>query len=130
MEIRVNASQLNVGEDSTMTKDDAIQYVREQVEKAASIFDISPKSATVVLNTEGLQSDPVQKVDIDLVLGSKKIVQSAHSRSIKKAIDRACGPLRRQVQRQKTKVTDGKRFHAAALKHKSQAAAAETDIES
>ena len=121
MDVRVTASKLQVGRDSSMSRDDAVAYAQDQVGKVMSIFDVSPKSARVVLSTEGSETDPVQKVDVTLTMGRHTIVQSAHSRSIKKAIDRACEPLRRQVQRQKTRLTDARRSEQARAKHKAEA---------
>lgn len=122
MDVRVTASKLQVEEGSAMSREDAVEYAQEQIEKVMSIFDISPKSARVVLSTEGSETDPVQKVDATLTMGRHTIVQSAHSRSIKKAIDRACEPLRRQVQRQKTRLTDARRSEQARAKHRAEAA--------
>lgn len=121
MDVRVSSSQLELGKNVTLTKDEAVGYVRQEVERAASIFDAPGKSARVVLRTEGLRTDPVQKVEIELSIGSHRMFQSAHSRSVKKAIDRACGPLRRQVQRLKTKATEGHRESCAKAKRRAQA---------
>jgi len=124
MQIIVNASQLDVGSNVTLTKDEAIAYAREEVTKAADVIESRNKSAHITLSTEGAKNDPVQKVDITLQIGPQTFVQSAHSRSIKKAIDRASAPLRRQVRRQKTKIVDKHREDTAKAKAVADAIAA------
>lgn len=108
MDITVKSSKLNTGANMTLTKEEAVEYVKAEIEEAAEVFDIQ-MSANVNLYTEGAQHDPVQKCDITVKLKGETIHQSAHSRSIKTAIDRAIPDLKRQIKRYKTKKIDKNR---------------------
>ena len=118
MDIQVKTAKLNPGANVTMTKEEAADYARERLEAATSVFEISPMTATIVLSTEGSETDPVQKCDIKLVIRNQVINQSAHSRSIKKAIDRAMPELRNQIKRFKTHKLDKGRENARNAKHR------------
>lgn len=118
MDIQIRNAKLNVGANATLSVAEASEYVSDEIRKAVEIFDIEPASAVVVLKTEGSADDPVQKVEIKLILGDNIINQSAHSRSIKKAIDRAIPELKRQVKRAKTKKIEKGRSKTRQAKKK------------
>lgn len=101
--INVNAKGLDVGSNATMTREEAVEYAKSVVEKAASIHPNSVVSAEVVLVTEGDPKDPVQKARFKMILNGNVIVQQARSRSIKKAIERAQNDLERQSKKLKDK---------------------------
>lgn len=118
MDIQVKTAKLVLGSNVTLTADEVTDYVKQQIEEAVSIFEIAPVSAVVNLYTEGSEVDPVQKCDIKLNIRGEVINQSAHSRSIRKAIDRAIPDLRRQVKRYKTHKLDKGRANAREAKHR------------
>lgn len=101
--INVNAKGLDVGSNATMSREEAIEYAKSVVEKAASIHPNAVVSAEVVLVTEGDPNDPVQKARFKMLLNGNVLVQSARSRSIKKAIERAQNDLERQSRKLKEK---------------------------
>lgn len=105
-----------------MSREDAIAYAKEQLGDVMEVFDVQPTDATIVLRTEGEQRDPVQKVSMKLTYKTigKVIVQDAHSRNVKKAIDRCIEPMTRQLRRAKTKVIDKRRQETASYKFEMQ----------
>lgn len=120
--IDVSAGKLRTKK-GEMTKDEAVEYVRACIEDALRVFDTQTE-ARAVLWTEGLETDPVQKVEITVILKGKVIHQEAHSRDIHKAIDRAYQPLRRQMRRFKTQKIDYRRSVSLRNKHTRKALAA------
>lgn len=82
-----------------MTKDEFIRYITGEVERICEVYDVKSASASVKLYTEGAEHDPVQKVDVRINMKGAVINQSAHSRSLKRAIDRALPDLERQVRK-------------------------------
>lgn len=116
MEIQVNSAKLTTEQGKDVSRDEVIAYARNEVEKALSVFEIEPISATITLHTEGSKSDPVQKVDIKVVAYNRVINQSSHSRSAIKAIDRAIPDLKRQMKKMKTKKIDKGRMRSRSAK--------------
>ena len=115
--INVFSSELHTGGNATLEKEDAILYAKEKVSEAIMLFDnIFPVTAHITLKTDGDMRDPVQKVDIALNMKGHVINQHAHSRSVKKAIDRAIPELKRQIKRYKTKKIDKGRKNARNLR--------------
>lgn len=109
MDIKVISAKLTTEAGKDVSKEDAIEYAKSEVEKALALFDLVPTSIEIRLYTEGADHDPVQKIDIKVVLPGTAINQSAHSRHVTKAIDKAMPDLRRQLKRYKTKKTDKNR---------------------
>lgn len=107
--IKIVSSQLDTGKNMEMTEDEARRYAGEQLKKTLDGLDVDPNDAIIVLSTEGAVNDPVQKCGIKLTIDGTVIKQSAHSRTVKKAIDRAIPDVRRQVNRMKTRRIDRKR---------------------
>lgn len=89
----------------------AIDYATTKMHEVMSVLDVEPTSAVVTLRTEGADYDPVQKVTMKITYSKfgQPIVQEAHSRSVKRAIDRCVEPMTRQVRRKKTQVIDKRR---------------------
>lgn len=117
--ISVNASELRTNEKKCeMSREDAIEYVKQQVEEMIDIFGMRPVKVTVTMRTEGVDRDPVQKVSIKIMYKGMEdpLVQNAHSRNIQRAIDRTVAPMRRQVRRFKTEKVDAKKQKGAASK--------------
>ena len=105
--IMYKMSQMDLGSNVTITPKEAREYIEEKIEDALSIFETHHDvSGTVVCRTEGIDGRKVQKVDITLNILGSTIHQSAHSRSMKKAMDKATTSLERQVRRLKTKCVD------------------------
>ena len=121
--INVNARDLDVGSNATMSKDEAVEYVKKVILDAIDLCGRDATSAEARLMTEGSETDPVQKVRINVSFGKDVVAQSAHSRSIKKAIERAQNDLNRQVVKLSTKKTDGKRKDLRKSKQEMNAAA-------
>ena len=124
MDITVTASKLDTGANMTLTKDEAVEYVKAELAEVASVFNVN-MSAHVTLHTEGALHDPVQKCDITVTLKGTTLHQSAHSRSIKNAIDRAIPDLRRQLKKYKTRKIDKNRGVSRSAKVQSRAAITE-----
>ena len=116
--INVNAKGLDVGSNATMTREEAVEYAKSVVEKAASIHPNSVVSAEVVLVTEGDPKDPVQKARFKMILNGNVIVQQARSRSIKKAIERAQNDLERQSKKLKDKKVGVRQRKSVASKRR------------
>lgn len=114
-QIEVSSSKLKT-KDGEMTVDEARDYVTDCVLSALDVFDTQAE-ARAVMWTEGLESDPVQKVEITIKLKGKVLHQEAHSRDIRKAIDRAYKPLRRQMRKFKTQKIDYRRAISLKDKH-------------
>lgn len=121
VDVIVNAAGLvdNPHNKSDLTRLEAKDYAIEQMHEILSVLDLEPISATVTLWTEGEDRDPVQKVSMKIVYRtiSQPIVQEAHSRSIKKAIDRCTAPMTRQVRKAKTKMIDKRRADSIQAKN-------------
>lgn len=116
MDIQVNSSKLTTEQGKDVSRDEAIEYARNEVEAALSVFDIEPVSASITLYTDGSKHDPVQKIDVKVVVQGTVINQSAHSRSIIRAIDRAVPDLKRQMKKLKGKKIDKGRSRARNAK--------------
>lgn len=109
MDIKVSTAALVTNpKKCEMSREEAIDYAQERLEKVMSVFDMEPTDASVTLWTEGNERDPTQKVAMRLTYRTidKPIIQEAHSRNIKRAIDRCVSPMTRQVRKAKTKLID------------------------
>lgn len=105
--ITYRMSQMDLGTNITITPEETRRYIQEKIEGALSVFNTHHEvSGTVVCRTEGVHGRKVQKVDITLNILGTTIHQSAHSRSMKKAMDKAATSLERQVHRLKTRCVD------------------------
>lgn len=109
MDIKVISSKLTTEAGKDVSKEEAIEYAKAELEEAVALFDLVPTGAEIRLYTEGADHDPVQKIDIKVVLPGAAINQSAHSRHITKAIGKAMPDLRRQLKRYKNKKVDKNR---------------------
>lgn len=109
MDIKVISAKLTTEAGKDVSKDEAIDYAKAEVEKTLALFDLVPTNVEIRLYTEGADHDPVQKIDIKVVLPGAAINQSSHSRHITKAIDKAMPDLRRQLKRYKNKKIDKNR---------------------
>lgn len=107
--IKVLSAKLTTEAGKDISRDDAIEYAKQELAEAVDLFELTPTSAEVRLYTEGAEHDPVQKVDFKLSLPGAAINQSAHSRQITKAIDKAMPDLKRQLKRYKNKKVDKSR---------------------
>lgn len=119
MEIKVSAATLVTNpKKCEMSREEAIDYARSRLEEVMSIFDMKPTNASITLWTVGEKRDPTQKVVMRLTYRTidSPIIQEAHSRNIKKAIDRCVIPMTRQVRKTKTKLIDKKRDLSAVKK--------------
>lgn len=111
-EVIVNAQGLVTNpKKCEMSRSEAIDYAKARMGEVMSVLDLEPTSASVTMWTEGEDRDPVQKVTMRIAYRTldKPIIQEAHSRNIKKAIDRCVEPMTRQVRRAKTKLIDKRR---------------------
>jgi ribosomal subunit interface protein len=110
---------MDVGKNMELTKEEAIEYVQSKIDNAIEVFDTNKEiTGQVVLKTEGVEGRKVQKVDITLNVLGRTIKQSEHSRSMKRAIDRACGQLVRQIRKVKTKTVDKKRKTGVSIRYR------------
>lgn len=117
--VNVNAKNLDVGNNATMSKEEAIEFAKSIIYSAAELRPAKTVAAEIVLSTEGSAHDPVQKVKIKLVMDGKTIVKNAHSRSIKNALERAQNDLESQVRKIKEKKLEGRqRYRKAATKNR------------
>lgn len=110
--VNVNAASLVTNDKKCeMTREDAIAYVSGKCRDIASTLDTMPTSIYVTIWTEGERRDPVQKVIIRFTYKNLNapIVQSAHSRNVKKAIDRCVSPMVRQLRKMRTRNIDKRR---------------------
>lgn len=124
MDIKVSAATLVTNpKKCEMSREEAIDYAQERLEEVMSVFDMDPTDASVTLWTEGEERDPTQKVTMRLSYRTidKPIIQEAHSRNIKKAIDRCVVPMTRQVRKAKTKLIDKKRDVVTTRKERERA---------
>lgn len=128
VDIHVVSSQLNLGGDRTLTKEEAVDYVKAEVIDICDKYELSPVTANIKLSTEGDPNDPVQKVMISLGTKGAVFNQSAHSRSIKKAIDRAIPDLDRQVRKAVHKRHDKPRNNARKARNAEKAAMLADDM--
>ena len=111
-EVIVNAQGLVTNpKKCEMSRSEAIDYAKARMGEVMSVLDLEPTCASVTMWTEGEDRDPVQKVTMRIAYRTldKPIIQEAHSRNIKKAIDRCVEPMTRQVRRAKTKLIDKRR---------------------
>lgn len=114
IDVKISKMEMTKG-DISFTKETIVKYIKEKVEEALKVFDI--KTDTVVtVRTEGSRHDPVQKVDIKVIMNNNIINQSSHSRSIKKAINRAIPDLKQQMKKFKSKKIDKRRSQNRAHK--------------
>lgn len=119
-EVIVNAQGLVTNpKKCEMSRSEAIDYAKARMGEVMSVLDLEPTSASVTMWTEGEDRDPVQKVTMRIAYRTldKPIIQEAHSRNIKKAIDRCVEPMTRQVRRAKTKLIDKRRKDTMQAKH-------------
>lgn len=128
MDIQINSAKLTTEQGKDVSREKAIDYARQEVEEALSVFEIEPISATITLYTEGSKTDPVQKIDIKVVARNTVINQSAYSRSALRAINKAIPDLKRQMKKLKTKKIDKSRRDARDAKDAREKAAAEEPI--
>ena len=120
VKITVSSAKLTTEAGKDVSKQEAIDYAVSELEECLGVFDISPITAEITLSTEGSQNDPVQKVNIKVNIRGNVIKQSAHSRQIKKAIDRAIPELQRQIRKYKTKKIEKPRRVARGKKYEKQ----------
>ena len=118
IDVTVNASSLvpNTANAADLDREEAIEYAKNMVTDALAVFEISPIRANITLRTEGNDRDPVQKCNINVSFNGGNITKSAHSRSVKKAIDRCYDDIRRQMRRSKTEIIDKRRSDGAKAK--------------
>lgn len=106
-EITYSLSKMELGANVTLTPAEARDYAQEKIENALGVFDTHKNiTGTVVMKTEGVDGRIVQKIDITLNILGQTVRQSAHSRSMKRAIDKAIEPLERQIRKLKTQKVD------------------------
>ena len=117
--INYNISKMDVGKNMELMKEEAIEYVQSKIDDAIEVFDTNKEvTGQVVLKTEGVDGRKVQKVEIMLNVLGHRIKQSEHSRSMKRAIDRACEQLERQIRKVKTKTIDKNRRAASSIRYR------------
>ena len=122
MDINLSSAQLELGGDKTLTKEEAVDYVKNGLGDIIDTFELNPAKVNVKMYTEGDPNDPVQKIDIMLQTKGAVLNQSNHSRNIKRAIDKALPELERQVRKMKEKRRDKPRNAAKRGKQKMQEA--------
>lgn len=111
-EVIVNAQGLVTNpKKCEMSRTEAIEYAKKRMGEVMSVLDLEPTNANITMWTEGEDRDPTQKVTMRISYRTldKPIIQEAHSRNIKRAIDRCIDPMTRQVRRAKTKLIDKRR---------------------
>lgn len=109
MNITVNSSKLKLNNgDVSFTKEEAVKYIKEEVNHILDSLGVD-YTVDIKLYTEGKDNDPVHKIDIKAVNSNNIIIQSAHSRNMKRAINKALPDFRRQLKRAKTKIIDKRR---------------------
>lgn len=109
MNITVNSSKLKLNNgDVSFTKEEAVKYIKEEVDHVLDSLGVD-YIVDIKLYTEGEDNDPVHKIDIKAVNSNNIIIQSAYSRNMKRAINKALPDFRRQLKRAKTKIIDKRR---------------------
>lgn len=114
--IKVLSSKLTTEAGKDISKDDAIAYAKQELVDALDLLELVPTSAEIRLYTEGADHDPVQKADFKVSLPGAVVNQSAHSRHVTKAIDKAMPDLKRQLKRYKNKKIDKNRKASRGVK--------------
>jgi ribosome-associated translation inhibitor RaiA len=98
MAVKVNASNLKIEDgNQTLDREQAIEYAKTETAKILESLGYDNTETTITLKTEGQQGRLVQKVETKVVTNGVVICQQAHSRSLKKAIEKTLPELKRQL---------------------------------